>query len=278
MSMRLSVVSAAAEAMARVSIVDLDRAARVESPQALVGDAATRALFAGDNDPLHVHLHRIERDGRLRIASAQSDCVAYVWQGCVEACSEPLSSGSSLIVERGASVDIKGHDAGSLLVSFAASRPAPSPRAGGHVHLLPKERVPRLADLGGASGVGGALHADASCSTCEVWLHANTFPPQCEDTSVDADRAVHSHSEDEVIFVTEGQIRLGARLYGPGTAIAIAADTQYGFSSGPAGLCFINFRAAQPREVRFRGGGVMDEVAYWKARLPSPRYISFAVV
>ena len=164
----------------------------------------------------------------------------------------------------------------SLLLTFAASHPAAEPRSGGHVHLLPNEQVPRVSNLGGPSGTGGGMHANAECPTCQVWLHENTFPPHPEATSVDAEKGIHSHTEDEVIFVTAGQIRLGNQLHGPGTALAIAADTLYGFTSGPEGLSFINFRAARPGEIRFREG-TMDEVAFWKSRVATPRYIELGL-
>jgi hypothetical protein len=123
--------------------------------------------------------------------------------------------------------------------------------------------------------VGGGIHADSGCKTCEVWLHENHFPgdrPQL--TPEEEKRGVHSHSEDEIIFVTDGQIRLGTRLYGPGTAVAIAADTLYSFAVGPEGLSFINFRAAMPSDIKFANGMSMSETGYWQERLPRPEYVA----
>ena len=87
-------------------------------------------------------------------------------------------------------------------------------------------------------------------------------------------RGVHSHTEDEIIFVTDGEIRLGTRIYGPGTALAIAANTFYGFTAGPAGLRFVNFRARAPGDIRFANGGSMSETAYWRERLSRPEYVN----
>jgi hypothetical protein len=89
-----------------------------------------------------------------------------------------------------------------------------------------------------------------------------------------SERGVHSHSEDEVIFVTGGHMRLGARLYGPGAAIAIAAETFYSFGVGPDGLRFVNFRAGLPNLIRFKGGDTMDEVAFWRDRVGVPDYLA----
>lgn len=112
-----------------------------------------------------------------------------------------------------------------------------------------------------------ALHADARCPTCELWLHENDFFAANEET------ALHSHSEDEVIFVRGGSIRLGKRLCGPGTALAIAANTKYGFRSGPDGLSFVNFRGTSPTYRSADGALVLDEAELWRTKVGVPHYL-----
>lgn len=53
----------------------------------------------------------------------------------------------------------------------------------------------------------------------------------------------HAHDEPEVIYVTEGEIHFGTRVYPAGSAISIAGNTVYGFTAGPRGMSFLNFRA-----------------------------------
>ena len=53
---------------------------------------------------------------------------------------------------------------------------------------------------------------------------------------------VHAHDEEEIIWVAEGEIRLGRRAFGPGSSVYIAANTLYSFSAGPDGLHMLNFR------------------------------------
>ena len=261
--------------MAKVSIATLEKSAPCGPPEGFASSAATRAIFDRETDPIHVHLHRLAQGDTIRIGPRTCDCIAYVWHGSIEAGGRTLGAGSSLIVEHGGTLEIQAGEGEASVLTFSARRPPAEPRAGGHVHLLPTELVPRLADLGGGNGTSGGMHADASCPSCALWLHENAFPAVAENAWADAaKRGVHSHSEDEVIFVTAGQIRLGARLCGPGTALAVAADTMYSFTAGPDGLRFINFRAGLPSEIRFADGSVMDEVGYWKTRLPSPSYLS----
>ncbi len=263
--------------MAKVSVMTREKARGGVAPAGFAGSATAEAYFAGAKDPIHLHLCRLAPGAALAIGPAATDCALFVWQGEVRAGGAALPAGSSAIVEHGAALAVTGGGAGEALVlCFAAAAPPARPRAGGQVHLLPAGRVPRmLAEAGasGASGVSGGLHADSGCETCAVWLHENHFPGGIGQTPEQAQRGVHSHSEDEIIFVTAGAMRLGARLVGPGTALAIAADTLYGFSAGPEGLSFVNFRAAMPGDIRFAHGAAISETGYWRERVGRPDYL-----
>jgi hypothetical protein len=262
--------------MPKVSVVTLDKAHAVKAPTGYSGLAEALAYYDDENSPLHLHLHRIDPGEVLRIGPMATDCVAYVWHGAVTAGGWPMDKGSSLIVEHGETLEVQGGNAPAELLAFHAAHVPAAPRAGGHVHLLPTERVPRKDDInGGGFPVGGGMHADSGCSTCEVWLHENHFSgrrPQL--TPEEEKRGVHSHSEDEIIFVIDGNIRLGNKLYGPGTAVAIAADTLYSFTTGPDGLSFINFRAGTPGDIQFANGMAISETGYWKDRQMKPEYVA----
>ena len=258
-----------------VSIRQFEKATVTDLPPGFSGDADARALFQGERDPLHLYAHRLRRGGTLRAAPPGIDCVIYVWKGSVRAGGRVLAAGSSLVVEHGAAVEISGVESASELLTFFAARMPDTPRAGGHVHLLPTEQVPRVDSLGSTGGAGGGMHANATCPTCEVWLHENTFHPQ-SDEAVAAnleERGVHSHSEDEIIFVTSGEILLGKKRYGPGTALGIDAQTFYSFGYGRDGMKFINFRPRLPSEIKLKDGGSMDEVAFWRDRVGAPQYL-----
>jgi quercetin dioxygenase-like cupin family protein len=259
--------------MSKLTVRTRAEAERSPLPGAYSGTAAAAAYYAGAQQPLHLHLIEIAAGETLQIHSGAVDQLAYIWRGAVAAGGRSLAAGSSLIIEHGASVELGGVAQISAVLAFAAARPPARPRAGGHVHLLPAESAPRSAALGGVAGLGGAMHADADCPTCELWLHENQFagrdaPPQGEEAGV------HCHSEDEIIFVVDGELRLGERLYGPGTALAIAADAFYSFSPGPEGLRFVNFRAGRPSDIRFKKGPAISETAYWRERLPRPEYLA----
>jgi hypothetical protein len=269
--------------MARVSIVSLDKALLVDKADLAAtsnlysSDGEIRKYLDGERDPIHVHLHDLARGEVLRITPTVSDCVAYVWQGCVLTGEQLLDKGSSLVIEHGATLQVLSKRDDSKLVTFYASAPSTQLRPGGHVHVMPNERVPRFGDIATGSRLSGAMHANSTCPTCSVWLHENSFaPPEPDEPRADAEAGIHSHAEDEVIFVTAGQMRLGTRLYAPGLALAVAADTMYSFTTGPEGLSFINFRPDMPRDIQFKNGRTMDEVGYWREKVTEPQPVFIA--
>ncbi len=255
--------------MPRVSIAAAADAPVVAARNDPAGSVTTRAIFAGDRDPIHLYLHRLNPGAAVCFSASSTDCLLYVWDGVADAHGARLAPRSSAIVEYGASLTVNAGEEGAGVLEFRVQDRNADDRAGGHVHLLPSERVPRV-EINEGKRVGMALHADACCPTCRLWLHENDYP----DANVET--AVHSHSEDEVIFVRAGGIRLGNRLHGPGTALAIAAHTKYGFFSGPDGLSLVNFRGASPTYTSADGAVVMDEAELWRACVKHPEYLTIA--
>jgi len=52
----------------------------------------------------------------------------------------------------------------------------------------------------------------------------------------------HSHDEDEIILVVEGELHAGSHVVGPGGSMYVEGGTVYAFRAGPEGLRFFNFR------------------------------------
>jgi len=52
---------------------------------------------------------------------------------------------------------------------------------------------------------------------------------------------LHSHSEDEIIHVTSGELRLGRSAVGPGMSVAIPAGYRHGLRT-PGSLSYLNYR------------------------------------
>jgi len=59
----------------------------------------------------------------------------------------------------------------------------------------------------------------------------------------DAVVSLHSHDEDEIIYVLTGEMRINNRKVGPGATLTVPGGVFYGFTAGPEGLRILNFRA-----------------------------------
>lgn len=77
--------------------------------------------------------------------------------------------------------------------------------------------------------------SDASAPTNRLWLLATDRPQYFESSA-------HSHSQDELIHVLRGEIRVGRRVVGAGDTLWVAADRRYKLYSGGDGVHFINYR------------------------------------
>lgn len=257
--------------MVKVLAVEPHRAVECELPQGMRGQGRAFACVTRERFPLEMHRIEMAAGQRLVVGPHEADTVLYVWKGGVGGGMCSLPEGSSTVVERGASLEVVASMDGAEVLAFAGASAGRG--EGGHVHLLPKSRVPAVDDMGGKNGTRGAIHADSDCPTCEVWLHENHFKGTQPPRPQEAARGVHSHSEDEIIVVLAGSMRLGNKLVGPGTALAIAADTLYSFTPGPDGLSFINFRSHRPGDIRFVNGPSMSETGLWRDLLPRPEYL-----
>jgi hypothetical protein len=78
--------------------------------------------------------------------------------------------------------------------------------------------------------------ADSSCPTCRIRV-SRIEHPDTPDTDVP-----HHHTQDEIIFVLEGELRMGAYRCPAGTAISIPAHMRYTLRSDGKAFKFLNYR------------------------------------
>jgi len=256
--------------MAKVAIRTLDEAEGTAVPPGAHGAVQCRAYFDGEGEPLHLRCYEIGEGASLRLDAGTAELCFFVWKGSAGTGGTRLDEQASGVIEPGARLDLAGYEGGATVLVFNRQESEGASGGEGRVLLLPAERVPRTFAMGGNEGVGGALHADAHDPTPHVWLHENEF------NEPDKETVLHSHSEDEIIFVRKGGIRLGNRTYPAGTALFIAADTKYGFHSGPEGLGFVNFRVSSPTYTSADGSMVLDEAELWLNAVGKPEYVTAA--
>jgi len=206
---------------------------------AVAGEVKTRPVLDGAERPILLWMHRLGPGATLSWDRPVQDHLLFVWEGGVVAEGQPLGANEAFVVEHGGTGQVTCGDVASTVLHFHRPEdyPHPAPRGGGHTHLLAGARVMRGWER--KMAMGRTLFADAACPTCEVWLHGSQLPPLWPVVP-------HYHTEDEIIVVTQGEIRLGRVGYGPGAVLAVDAETRYAFSSGEDGLSFINYRPASP--------------------------------
>lgn len=226
---------------------------------------------------------RLEGPGRHFAASPPD---ASIWMSTLELDAgaaltwDPSHGEEALYVESGELVvDGRSCGAGGAIVIEARACPTVEARVTSRgVHMgargggIPVDDVSSNSSAGGTDRNASAVHvvgprgtfeaiepgretrffADATCPHCSLWLlyTARSFAYESP---------VHSHSQDELIHVLRGEIRLGSLVAGPGATVFIAADQPYHFCSGPAGFAFLNYRrAASVMTIRPTGEKIIE--------------------
>jgi quercetin dioxygenase-like cupin family protein len=91
-------------------------------------------------------------------------------------------------------------------------------------------------------------------SSTRYFFPADDESLQLFEVHLQPDAAVlpHAHTAPEIIYVTQGELRLGARVAEANPAIFVDADTLYGFKAGPEGAVFLNFRGDPEAKYIFK--------------------------
>ncbi|MSQ53120.1 MAG: hypothetical protein EXR28_14680 [Betaproteobacteria bacterium] len=230
--------------MPRFSVTDSSTVATGDFPRipgvTHSGAIHTKGVICAADQPMHMWLHELPPGAAIRFDSVPVSHGLFVWTGGLESEGKAVDTGGALVIEHRGSATIQASDKGATLAHF--HRPeghteVPA-RAGGHVHVLGDKGIFHV-DKRASGGSCVTLFADAGCPNCDVWLHRSYSNPNRELNT-------HCHSEDEIIFVTDGSMLLGRQELAPGTAIAIDRDTAYKFKAGPNGLSFVNYRSTEP--------------------------------
>jgi hypothetical protein len=210
------------------------------------GNVASLELVTAADQPIHLHVHALAPGARILVQRPPTGHAFYVWEGGVHANGTPLAPGGAVLAEHGGEAVIAAATDGARIAHFQRNPAMPEiqAKAGGHAHVLPPEGIFRCSVS--ASDAAYVIWADASCPTCDLWLHQTHMPRPTTQGGH------HFHTEDEVLFLVGGGMKLGNRTLPPGTALAIAANTIYGFGVPEGGTRFINFRCRESFVVRTR--------------------------
>ena len=110
---------------------------------------------------------------------------------------------------------------------------------------MPPVSIRRVDDLIWEHGSDDApdIQADHRAGRC-FHHHGTESSPQLFEVKLRPNQTVppHAHEHNEIIYILDGEMRLGSSVLRPGSSISIRGETIYGFSAGSEGVHFLNFR------------------------------------
>jgi hypothetical protein len=180
----------------------------------------------------------VDRGASLRWRAGHGDEAVYVKRGSLEVDGRSCAAGGALIVEADAALEALVVEPseflhfGSVTDTPVERKPAGGPARG--YHLVGPRGVYAREDPTHVT----RIFADASCPTCDAFLlHSSR--------TVRYRSAAHSHTQDELIHLLDGDISLGSHRLDPGDTLTVTANTRYRFEAGDQGYAFLNFSAAK---------------------------------
>ncbi len=253
--------------MRKIEVVNPDRRS---TPKAFAAPhcrlEGSGRCFAASPPDASIWMSTLELDegAALRWDPSHGDEALYVESGELVVDGRICGAGGAIVIEARAcpTVEVRvtsrvvhmGARDGARDGGVAVEKIRPGPSAGG------TDRNASAFHLVGPRGTFEAIEpgretrffADATCPHCSLWLlyTARTFAYESP---------VHSHSQDELIHVLRGEVRIGSLVAGPGASVFIAADQPYQFRSGPEGFAFLNYRrAASLMTIRPTGEQIIE--------------------
>ena len=229
-----------------------------EAPRRVVGRAAIRT-FALEGYSLWMSDVELADATSIEWDAVHGDDAVYVFRGAVDVDGRRCPAGGAFVVESGvvATATAMGPTRimhfGSVDAGMVDGGLLGAPRAEGHgVHVVGPAGV---FESGQLEGVRATWFADGTCEACRCQLFEVTAP-----VTSDRDGKAHSHSEDEIIYLLEGSISMGAHTLEPFTALFVPADVRYALG-GSGGHRFLNFRRNVSEQVYTRGSAPQLETA-----------------
>lgn len=257
--------------MAKFTTIALDEAEAAptyQAPRRATGVVRSRRL-APDGYSLWLCDTELADGGTITWDEAHGDDAVYVLEGELEIDGRRCPADGAVIVESGVAA-IAGAVGPTRVAHFGCTDDDPptggllgAAAPGGHgVHVYgPGGRFLS----GRREGVHAVWYADSTCDTCRAQLLKVTSHPHDRNTA-------HHHSQDEIIYVIAGAMRLGAYEMTAGTALSIPANARYAPKAAEGGHVFLNFRRdvseqvydrAEPAQLETalsRGGELVDDV------------------
>ena len=204
------------------------------------GSIQSKSVIGTGEQPMWCWLHQLAPGAEMRWSKPAVAHGIFVWEGSIEAGGRQFGAEGAAVIEHHGEALLRAGPGGALITHFhrPPGHPEVPARSGGHARFFDRDGI-FCFDNRPTGGSAVTLYSDSGEKTNDVWLHRSGSAPGRKLPS-------HCHSEDEVIFITKGTMKVGRRFLAPGTALAIDQQTSYMFEAGPEGLTFVNFRSTQP--------------------------------
>lgn len=208
------------------------------APTVEVVGGCTARRVSPDEASLWLVTANLTAGTQLRWGSEHGDEAIFVRSGSLIVDGRTCPVDGAVIVEAGVAVGATAASDTSIVHVGPADPAPPTDGLRG-----PADTAGRGVRVVGPDGVWATVDgtqrtrffSDASSPTNRLWLLAT-------DRSQYFESSAHSHSQDELIHVLRGEIRVGRRVVGEGDTLWVAADRRYKLYSGDDGVHFINYR------------------------------------
>ena len=171
------------------------------------------------------------------------DEAVYVGTGELDVDGSCVGEGGMLIVESGVPAVVRAVVETAVLHQGPTDPKVPveglfgSPGEGNRgVHVFGPTDAQRVNTTAGHTD----FFADSTCPTCRIACFIPCFVENGRESHPFVAPS-HSHSEDEIFHILDGEMRIGGHRLTPGMSVAIPGGRRYGFRL-PKGCRFLNYR------------------------------------
>jgi mannose-6-phosphate isomerase-like protein (cupin superfamily) len=184
----------------------------------------------------------LEAGAELRWEPGHGDEALFVLDGELEHDGRLAGPRSAVLVEANAEAVVRARSRADVL-HFGPTSPTPptdgplgpAAEGGRGVHVVaPHEAAGSSWPVDGGGTIESRFYADSTCPTCRAWFVRNAVDVAFTLPS-------HVHSQDELVYLVRGDMRVGTAELSAGMAVAIPAGVRYGVRSR-TGFEFVNFR------------------------------------
>lgn len=228
-----------------------------QAPREATGVKASRRMSPADYS-IWLAFSELEDGATIRWGDRHSDDAIYVFEGEMDVDGKRCPTNGAFIVESGYVTEATA--VGPTLIAHYGSTDddAPSngifgaPASHGHgVHVMGSGGWFLSGQL---EDVSATWFADSTCGTCRATL-------LLVDNNRAARAPTHHHTEDEIIFLIDGGLKMGAFEYPKYSSLCIPGNARYSFTGLPGGHKFLNFRRDVSNQFNERDAPPMLETA-----------------